>query len=88
MPVSVLDANFNSFQTEIMPIAQEQGIGVIGMKSLAAGHLFDDLTIGITAEEAIRYALSQPIASLHRDRQHGHPGAEPAHRPQFRADDA
>jgi aryl-alcohol dehydrogenase-like predicted oxidoreductase len=64
MPVSVLDANFNSFQTEILPIAQEQGIGVIGMKSLAAGHLFDDPAIDITAEEAIRYALSQPIASL------------------------
>jgi aryl-alcohol dehydrogenase-like predicted oxidoreductase len=64
MPVSVLDANFNSFQTEIMPIAKEQRIGVIGMKSLAAGHLFDDPTVGITAEEAIRYALSQPIASL------------------------
>jgi uncharacterized protein len=64
MPVSVLDANFNSFQTEILPIAQEQGIGVIGMKSLAAGHLFDDPTIDITPEEAIRYALSQPIASL------------------------
>jgi uncharacterized protein len=64
MPVSVLDANFNSFQTEIMPIGQEQGIGVIGMKSLAAGHLFDDPTLEITAEEAIRYALSQPIASL------------------------
>jgi predicted aldo/keto reductase-like oxidoreductase len=64
MPVSVLDANFNSFQTEIMPIARDQGIGVIGMKSLAAGHIFDDPTIDITAEEAIRYALSQPIASL------------------------
>jgi uncharacterized protein len=64
MPVSVLDANFNSFQKEIIPIAQEQGIGVIGMKSLASGHIFDDPTIGITAEEAIRYALSQPIASL------------------------
>ncbi len=64
MPVSVLDANFNSFQREIIPIAQEQGIGVIGMKSLAAGHLFDDPGIAITAEEAIRYALSQPIASL------------------------
>ena len=64
MPVSVLDANFNSFQTEIMPIAQEQGIGVIGMKSLAAGHIFDDPSVSITAEEAIRYALSQPIASL------------------------
>jgi aryl-alcohol dehydrogenase-like predicted oxidoreductase len=64
MPVSVLDANFNSFQTEIMPIAQDQGIGVIGMKSLAAGHIFDDPTIDITADEAIRYALSQPIAAL------------------------
>jgi aryl-alcohol dehydrogenase-like predicted oxidoreductase len=64
MPVSVLDANFNSFQMAIIPIAQEQGIGVIGMKSLAAGHIFDDPTINITAEEAIRYALSQPIASL------------------------
>ena len=64
MPVSVLDANFNSFQTEIIPIAQQQGIGVIGMKSLAAGHIFEDPTIDITAEEAIRYALSQPIASL------------------------
>ena len=64
MPVSVLDANFNSFQKEIIPIAQEQGIGVIGMKSLAAGHLFEDPAIDITAEEAIRYALSQPIASL------------------------
>ncbi len=63
MPVSVLDANFNSFQI-IIPIAQEQGIGVIGMKSLAAGHIFDDPAIGITAAEAIRYALSQPIASL------------------------
>ena len=64
MPVSVLDANFNSFQKEIIPIAEEQGIGVIGMKSLASGHLFDDPAIGISAEEAIRYALSQPIASL------------------------
>jgi uncharacterized protein len=64
MPVSVLDANFNSFQREIIPIAQEQGIGVIGMKSLAAGHIFADPAINITAEEAIRYALSQPIASL------------------------
>jgi aryl-alcohol dehydrogenase-like predicted oxidoreductase len=64
MPVSVLDANFNSFQREILPIAQEQGIGVIGMKSLAAGHLFDVPDVAITADEAIRYALSQPIAAL------------------------
>jgi aryl-alcohol dehydrogenase-like predicted oxidoreductase len=64
MPVSVLDANFNSFQKEILPIAQEQGIGVIGMKSLAAGHFFNIPEGTISVEDARRYALSQPIASL------------------------
>ena len=54
MPVSVLDASFNSFQREIFPVAQEQGIGVIGMKSLAAGHIFDDPTIDITAEHDVQ----------------------------------
>ncbi|MFN8590093.1 MAG: aldo/keto reductase [Thermomicrobiales bacterium] len=64
MPISVLDAHFNSFQREILPIAAEQGIGVIGMKSLACGHLFDDPEVTISAEEAIRYAMTQPISSL------------------------
>ncbi len=64
MPVSVLDANFNSFQREIIPIAREQGIGVIGMKSLAAGHFFNLPAGTLPVEEARRYALSQPIAAL------------------------
>lgn len=64
MPVSVLDANFNSFQREIIPLAQEQGIGVIGMKSLAAGHFFELPEGTLSVEAARRYALSQPIASL------------------------
>jgi len=64
MPVSVLDANFNSFAREILPIAAEQGIGVIGMKSLAAGHFFEIPDRTISPEEARRYAMSQSIASL------------------------
>ena len=64
MPVSVLDANFNSFQREIIPVAQEQGIGVIGMKSLAAGHFFELPEGTLTVEAARRYALSQPISAL------------------------
>lgn len=64
MPVSVLDANFNSFQTEILPLAQAQGIGVIGMKSLAAGHFFEIPAGTLSVEDARRYALSQPISSL------------------------
>ncbi len=64
MPVSVLDANFNSFQREILPLANEQGVGVIGMKSLAAGHLFEDPSLTLSAVDAIRYSLSQPISAL------------------------
>jgi aryl-alcohol dehydrogenase-like predicted oxidoreductase len=64
MPVSVLDANFNSFQKEILPMAQARGIGVIGMKSLAAGHFFNLPANTLPVTEARRYALSQPIASL------------------------
>jgi predicted aldo/keto reductase-like oxidoreductase len=63
MPVSLFDRHFNSFQNEILPIAQAQGIGVIGMKSLAGGHVFKSGS-DITAPEAIAYALSQPISSL------------------------
>lgn len=63
MPVSVFDNHFNSFQHEILPMAEAQGIGVIGMKSLAGGHLLKSGT-DISAPEAIAYALSQPVSAL------------------------
>jgi len=62
MPVNALDAHYQSFQARILPLAQAQGIGVIGMKSLAGGHLLKGTDL--TPQEAIAYALSQPIASL------------------------
>jgi len=62
MPVNVLDAHYQSFQARILPLARAQGIGVIGMKSLAAGHLLEGTAV--TPQEAIGYALSQEIASL------------------------
>jgi len=40
MPLNVLDAHYASFEREIVPICQEQGIAVIGMKSFADGHIF------------------------------------------------
>jgi uncharacterized protein len=62
MPVSVLDWHFNSFAQEILPLAQARGLGVIGMKSLAAGRLVAETDM--TPQEAIAYSLSQPIATL------------------------
>jgi predicted aldo/keto reductase-like oxidoreductase len=61
MPVNVLDPHYESFIREIIPICQEQGIAVIGMKSLAGGHLMKS-GASIAPAEALRYAMSQDVS--------------------------
>ncbi|HQY30170.1 MAG TPA: aldo/keto reductase, partial [Thermomicrobiales bacterium] len=63
MPINVFDAHYRSFRNEILPICQEQGIAVIGMKSFASGRVFESGS-GITPSEALRYAMSQPVATV------------------------
>jgi aryl-alcohol dehydrogenase-like predicted oxidoreductase len=60
-PTNVLDAQFRSFTNRVLPVLNERGIGAIGMKSLAGGNIIDS---GISAADALRFALSQPIDSL------------------------
>jgi len=64
MPINVLDAYYDSFQKQVMPVCRERGISVIGMKALAAqnGRIVRDL--GISAQFARRYSLSLPITTL------------------------
>ncbi|MFW5884070.1 MAG: aldo/keto reductase [bacterium] len=63
MPVNVLDASFKSFTRGVLPEAEKRGIGVIGMKSLGgSGQLITEA--GLSPEELIGYALSQPISTL------------------------
>lgn len=60
MPLNVLDAHFRSFEHEVLPVLVAKGIGVLGMKSLAAGEIIKK---GIaTPDECIRYALSLPTS--------------------------
>lgn len=56
LPLNVFDAHYSSFQHEIVPMCVEQGIGVLGMKSNAGGHVTKSGS-DITPEEALRYAL-------------------------------
>ena len=37
MPLNVLDAQYDSFQKQVLPVCRDRGISVIGMKGLAAG---------------------------------------------------
>jgi predicted aldo/keto reductase-like oxidoreductase len=67
MPINVCDYFYRSFVHQVVPAANKKGVGPIGMKSLGGGsdHKGRLVTAKVcTAEEARRYALSQPIASL------------------------
>jgi predicted aldo/keto reductase-like oxidoreductase len=65
MPINVCDYFYRSFARQVVPEALKRGIGPIGMKSLGGGAPGRLVTAKVcTAEEAIRYALSQEIASL------------------------
>jgi aryl-alcohol dehydrogenase-like predicted oxidoreductase len=60
MPLNVMDAHYKSFETNVLPLLQTRGIGVLGMKSMGSG---DILTSGIVKpEECLRYALSLPTS--------------------------
>jgi predicted aldo/keto reductase-like oxidoreductase len=63
MPLNVLDAHFESFEREILPLCQQQGIAVIAMKSFADGHLFKS-GADVTPDEALRYVMSLPVATV------------------------
>jgi predicted aldo/keto reductase-like oxidoreductase len=65
MPINVCDYFYRSFVHEVVPEANNRNIAVLGMKSLGGGQPGRLVTANVcTAEEAISYALSQPIASL------------------------
>ncbi len=62
MPLNCLDATFRSFETNVLPEARKQGIAVLGMKSM--GGSGEIITHGAaTPEEALRYAMSLPVAA-------------------------
>ena len=62
MPINILDAHYRSFQKKVVPECNRRKIGTIGMKSLGAGQIPDEL--GLDAKFCRRYALSLPISTL------------------------
>ena len=60
MPINVLDAHFESFGHQVVPVALEQKIGVLGMKPIASGQAIK--TKQLSAPECLRFALSMPTS--------------------------
>ncbi len=62
MPLNCFDATYRSFEQQVLPELQRRGIVALGMKSLGGDG--QPIQYGVVrAEEALRYAMSLPVAT-------------------------
>jgi uncharacterized protein len=62
LPLSCFDAGFRSFEAQVLPELRRQGIAALGMKSMG-GQGAPVKKRAVRAEEALRYAMSLPVAT-------------------------
>jgi len=61
MPLNAFDAtHFMSFKQKVLPVLNKRGIAPLGMKPIR-GHGEPQMGV-LTAREALRYAMSLPVA--------------------------
>jgi uncharacterized protein len=65
MPVNAFDPHFRSFIRQVLPVAQQQGTAVLGMKAFGDHFIVDAVQANkiATPIDLLRYALSQPVAT-------------------------
>jgi uncharacterized protein len=62
MPLNPLDPAFRSFENNVLPIANQRGVAVLGMKSMGgSGEVISNGAF--TPSEALSYAMSLPVAT-------------------------
>jgi aryl-alcohol dehydrogenase-like predicted oxidoreductase len=62
MPLNPLDPGFRSFESSVLPVANQRGIAILGMKSMGgSGELISQGAF--TPSEALSYAMSLPVAT-------------------------
>jgi predicted aldo/keto reductase-like oxidoreductase len=62
MPINVLDQHYLSFSKNVLPVAVQKNMGVIAMKTLGGGMLYEEKIV--TPTEAIRFALTLPVSTV------------------------
>jgi hypothetical protein len=61
MPLNCVDSSFRSFERQVLPEVNRRGMAALGMKSMGgSGELVRHGVV--TPAEALRYAMSLPIA--------------------------
>jgi predicted aldo/keto reductase-like oxidoreductase len=60
MPINVLDAHFRSFQHQVIPVAQREGVGILAMKTFGFGAI---LQASVASPiEMLHYSLTLPVS--------------------------
>src|ERR1700745_2264523 len=62
MPLNPFDANFHSFEKQVLPEVNRRGMAALGMKSMG-GTAWGIKAGVVQAEEMLRYAMSLPVAT-------------------------
>jgi aryl-alcohol dehydrogenase-like predicted oxidoreductase len=65
MPLNVMDAHYQSFGARVVPEAQKQGAGVLGMKPLGSGLFLQSRPFTehtVTPTEGLHYSMSLPTS--------------------------
>jgi aryl-alcohol dehydrogenase-like predicted oxidoreductase len=62
MPLNLMDYHFRSFSHQVVPRLVEQGIAVLGMKSMGSGIILQSKTV--TPVECLHYALNLPTSTV------------------------
>jgi predicted aldo/keto reductase-like oxidoreductase len=62
MPLNVMDAHFESFEKRVLPVLQENNIGVLGMKPLAEKFILDSKTV--SPVEGLHYVMDLPVSTV------------------------
>jgi predicted aldo/keto reductase-like oxidoreductase len=62
MPLNPMDANFRSFEKQVLPEAVRRGIAVIATKPMAGGAIATSRSV--KPDEALRYCFSLPVSTV------------------------
>jgi aryl-alcohol dehydrogenase-like predicted oxidoreductase len=62
MPLNVMDAHFNSFEKQVLPVLAEKKIGVLGMKPLGDGVIME--SHAVEAIDCLHYAMNLPTSTV------------------------
>ncbi len=60
MPLNVMDTHYESFESQVLPVALQQGIGVLGMKPMGDHFILDSKAV--TPVECLHFAMNLPVS--------------------------